>query len=69
VQSIPQSAVCSQYRRVQCAVNTAEFDNVASLDVNTENNTCINMYLYVAGNKKGGQICKIKIESKSFEKF
>jgi hypothetical protein len=39
------------------------------LDENTENNECIDMYLYMAGNWNAGQVRKIKIDSKSFEKF
>jgi hypothetical protein len=57
--------------REKCAVCSADFDKVVSLDVNTENDTCTNMYeyLYIIGNKNAGQIHMIKIESKSSEKF
>ena len=55
--------------RGKCVVCAADLDNVVSLDINTENNACINMYVYMPGNKNAGQIRKMKIESKSFEKF
>jgi hypothetical protein len=50
VQSVPQTLI-------MCA----DFDNVVSLCVYLGNNKCINMYLYVAGNKNAEQIRKIKI--------